>query len=69
MKSYLLELGIHLVSSFMVVLCGDLVELSTLQRKKSVDETDALKMCSYLLCERKNNLINSKQFPSKVLSK
>lgn len=44
MKSYLLELGIHLVSSFIVVFCGDLVELSTLWRKKSVGEIDALKM-------------------------
>lgn len=43
-KSYLLELGIHLVSSFIVVFCGDLVELSTLWRKKSVGEIDALKM-------------------------
>lgn len=51
----LLELGIHLVGSFMVVVCGDLVELSTLQtekqREKPESETNARKCDCYLLCK------------------
>lgn len=53
----LLELGIHLVGSFMVVVCGDLVELSALQtekqREKPVSETNARKGDCYLLCKGK----------------
>lgn len=53
----LLELGIHLVGSFMVVVCGDLVELSALQtekqKEKPVSETNARKCDCYLLWKGK----------------